>query len=203
MGYLQHVVALLSGVVPVQSSTEVVNLMTIMEITANISTLDDFKCPGWQIGLESVGRTFNDIEYGRLKWENLADGRQPHTFLYAKDTVEQQIRCNVSGAGVDIGRGGGRGKGCGGGRGGCSTVGSESSDEKEGVVKVCQSYNGFCTGTGCAYKFNNNIRCGYEHFCNICFEKSNVKERHKAYYCPHAASPTGSLVGAKPAVTSG
>ena len=87
MGYLQHVVALLKGVVPVQSSTEVVdrlvNLMTIMEITANNSTLDDFKCPGWQIGLKYAGKIFHDIEYGRLKWENLADGRQPHTFLYA------------------------------------------------------------------------------------------------------------------------
>ena len=115
MGYLQHVVALLKGVVPVQSNTEVVdrlvNLMTIMEITANNSTLDDFKCPGWQIGLEYAGRIFHDLEYGRLKWENLADGLQPHTFLYAKDTVEQQNRSNFrGGAGLDGGRGGGRGK---------------------------------------------------------------------------------------------
>ena len=120
MGYLQHVVALLKGVVPVQSNTEVVdrlvNLMTIMEITANSSTLDDFKCPGWQIGLEYAGRLFHDLEYGRLKWENLADGLQPHTFLYAKDTVEQQNRSNFrGGAGLDGGRGGGRGKVHGGG----------------------------------------------------------------------------------------
>ena len=208
MGYLQHVVALLKGVVPVQSNTEVVdrlvNLMTIMEITANNSTLDDFKCPGWQIGLEYAGRIFHDLEYGRLKWENLADGLQPHTFLYAKDTVEQQNRSNFrGGAGLDGGRGGGRGKVRGGGRGGRSAPGSERSDDKEGEVRVCQSYNGFWTGNGCAYEFNNNRKCGYDHYCNICFEKSNVKEKHKAYFCPHAASSTGSLAGAKPAVTSG
>ena len=60
MGYLQHVVALLRGIVPAQSPTEVVdrliNLMTIMEITANNSTLEDFKSPGWSIGLEYAGR---------------------------------------------------------------------------------------------------------------------------------------------------
>ena len=207
MGYLQHVVALLKGVVPVQSSTEVVdrlvNLMTVMEITANNSTLDDFKCHGWQIGLEYAGRIFHDIEYGRLKWENLADGLQPHTFLYAKDTVEQQNRNNFRGAGLEGSRGGGRGKVRGGGRGGRNTGGSERSDDKEGEAKVCQSYNGFWTGNGCAYEFNNNRKCAYEHFCNICFEKSNVKEKHKAYYCPNAASSNGSLAGAKPAVTSG
>ena len=87
MGYLQHVVALLRGIVPAQSSTEVVdrlvNLMTIMEITANNSTLEDFKSPGWSIGLEYAGRIFHDIEYGRVKWEDLSEGLQPNSFLYA------------------------------------------------------------------------------------------------------------------------
>ena len=57
----------LRGIVPAQSNTEVVdrliNLMTIMEITANNSTLEDFKSPGWSIGLEYAGRIFHDIEY--------------------------------------------------------------------------------------------------------------------------------------------
>ena len=202
MGYLQHVVALLRGVVPVQSDTEVVdriiNLMTIMEITANNSTLEDFKCPGWQIGLEYGSRIFHDIEYGRLKWENLSEGLQPHTFLYAKDTVEQQAKVSRGSGGGGQPRGRGRGRG-GGGRG----RGGSSSDDRPEGGKVCQSYNGFWTGQGCAYEYSNNRKCGYEHFCSNCFEKSGTKEKHKAYYCTPDANSSGAATAAKPAVTSG
>jgi hypothetical protein len=204
MGYLQHVVALLKGVVPVQSETEVVdrlvNLMTIMEITANNSTLDDFKCPGWSIGLEYAGRIFHDIEYGRLKWENLSEGLQPHTFLYAKDTVEMQ----QSKTPRDPGRGGnqprGRGRGRGGGRGR-----SDRFDDSQDTNKVCQSYNGFFTGYGCAYEYNNNRKCGYEHYCSTCYSKSGKKENHKASYCSEqdGKQPTVANSSTKPAVTSG
>ena len=208
MGYLQYVVALLKGVAPKQSETEVVdrliNLMTIMEITANNSTLEDFKSPGWSIGLEYAGRIFHDIEYGRIKWEDLSEGLQPNTFLYAKDTVDMQQGKGVRDNRGDQPRGkgargrGGRGGGRGGGR-------SESFQEGN---KVCQSYNGFWTGSGCAYEYNNNRKCGYEHYCSSCYEKSGTKEGHKAYYCqPDGRSSSaggGSGSGAvKPAVTSG
>ena len=208
MGYLQHVVALLRGIVPTESGTEVVdrltNLMTIMEITANNSTLEDFKSPGWSIGLEYAGRIFHDIEYGRVKWEDLSEGLQPNTFLYAKDTVEMQLGKGGRGNRGDQqtvrgGGGGGRGRG-GAGRGG----GGRSDSNFEGK-KVCQSYNSFWTGTGCAYEYNNNRKCGYEHFCSTCFEKTGNRENHKAYYCQgekSAAVGTGA-VAAKPAVTSG
>ena len=204
MGYLQHVVALLKGVVPVQSDTEVVdrlvNLMTVMEITANNSTLEDFQCPGWQIGLEYGGRIFHDIEYGRLKWENLSDGLQPHTFLYAKDTVEQQARNSRVGGGVGQPRGRGKGRGGGAGRG----RGGSGSDRSDEGIKVCQSYNGFWTGNGCAYEFSSNRKCSYEHFCSNCFEKTGAKEKHKAYYCTSPATTnTGvSAAGTKPVVTT-
>ena len=207
MGYLQHVVALLQGVVPVQSNTEVVdrliNLMTIMEITANNSTLEDFKSPGWSIGLEYAGRIFHDIEYGRVKWEDLSVGLQPNTFLYAKDTVEMQLGRRGRGNGSDQ-QGGGRGGGARGRGGGARGAGR--SDGLEGK-KVCQSYNSFWTGSGCAYEYNNNRRCGYEHFCSACFEKTGARESHKAYYCSEktassSAAGTATLT-AKPAVTSG
>ena len=208
MGYLQHVVALLRGVVPTESDTEVVdrlmNLMTIMEITANNSTLEDFKSPGWSIGLEYAGRIFHDIEYGRVKWEDLSEGLQPNTFLYAKDTVEMQMgkggRGNRGDQQAARGVGGGRGRG---GRGG----GGGRSDSNYEGKKVCQSYNSFWTGTGCAYEYNNNRKCGYEHFCSTCFEKNGSKENHKAYYCQgenkSGIAAAGSVVTAKPAVTSG
>ena len=207
MGYLQHVVALLRGVVPAESDTEVVdrliNLMTIMEITANNSTLEDFKSPGWSIGLEYAGRIFHDIEYGRVKWQDLSEGLQPNTFLYAKDTVEMQLGRGGRGNRGDQqssvrGGGGGRGRG-GAGRGG------GRSDNFEGK-KVCQSYNSFWTGSGCAYEYNNNRKCGYEHFCSTCYEKTGAKENHKAYYCQgeNKSSSVGTgVVTAKPAVTSG
>ena len=205
MGYLQHVVALLKGVVPVQTDTEVVdrlsNLLTIMEITANNSTLDDFKCPGWSIGLEYAGRIYHDIEYGRLKWENLSDGLQAHTFLYAKDAVEMlQSKTNRT-----AGQQGGRGKvrGGGSGRGRSDTRSDRSDDTKEGN-KICTSYNGFWTGSGCAYEYNNNRKCGYEHYCSSCYSKDGKKESHKACYCSEQAAKqsSGVVSSAKPAVTT-
>ena len=206
MGYLQYVVAMLKGVAPQQSGTEVLdrlsNLMTIMEITANNSTLDDFKSPGWSIGLEYAGRIFHDIEYGRVKWEDLSEGLQAHTFLYAKDTVEMQQRKESRGSDSARGKGGSRGA-KGGGRGG---RGGDRSDSNLGGVKVCESYNVFRTGTGCAYEYNNQRKCGYEHFCSVCFEKSGSKEGHKAYYCKSDNSSTVSGSGneaSKPPVTSG
>ena len=211
MGYLQYVVAMLKGVAPQQSASEVLdrlcNLMTIMEITANNSTLDDFKSPGWSIGLEYAGRIFHDIEYGRVKWEDLSEGLQAHTFLYAKDIVEmQQRKDNRDNRSNDTpkGKGGARG-GKGGGRGG---RGGDRSDSVQGGTKVCQSYNGFWTGSGCAYEHNNNRKCGYEHYCSACFEKSGSKENHKAYYCKSDGSSTDASKGSgseasKPTVTSG
>ena len=207
LGYLQYIVAMLKGVAPTQSDTEVVdrliNLMTIMEITANNSTLEDFKCPGWSIGHEYASRIFHDIEYGRLQWKNLADGLQPPTFLYAKDTVDMQQQQNrsVRGGRAEQGRGEqgrGRGRGGRGGRGGSAS--GQRSDEGN---KVCMSYNGFWTGQGCAYEYNNERKCGYEHFCSSCFEKSGVKEKHKSYYCdPAAISKSGGSVSTKPVTTT-
>ena len=205
MGYLQYVVALLKGVAPAQSGTEVIdrltNLMTIMEITANNSTLDDFKCPGWAYGLEYGNRVFHDIEYGRIRWDDLADGLQPHTFLYAKDTVDMQLK-GSRGAGGDRGRGAGGDRGRGRGRGGRGR--GDRSDNQEGN-KVCQSYNGFYTGNGCAFEFNYNRKCGYDHYCSNCFERTGAKENHKAYYCTHTdgKGATGVTGGVKATVTSG
>ena len=200
MGYLQYVVAMLKGVAPQQTETEVVdrltNLMTVMEICANNSTLDDFQFPGWSIGLEYAGRIFHDIEYGRIKWENLSEGLQPDTFLYAKDTVEMQLgkRGRDQSRGGDIAYDRGHVKG-------------DYSDEyyQEGN-KVCKSYNGFRTGSGCGFEFNYDRECGYEHFCSSCFRKYGSKESHKAYNCQHeelSSSDSTGLGSAKPAVTSG
>ena len=199
LGYLQHVVALIKGVVPVQTDTEVVdrlvNLMTIMEITANNSTLEDFKSPGWSIGLEYAGRIFHDIEYGRVKWEDLSQGLQPHTFLYAKDTVEMQQGKNIRGGGQQRGRGrgrGGRGRGVG---------NAERPDDSLDGSRVCQSYNGFWTGSGCAFEYSSNRKCSYEHYCSTCYNTSGKKETHKAVYCPDQRTVTSS--NSMAAVTSG
>ena len=206
MGYLQHVVALLKGVVPVQTDTEIVdrlsNLLTIMEITANNSTLDDFKCPGWSIGLEYAGRIFHDIEYGRVKWENLSEGLQAHTFLYAKDAVEMQQPKASRGGGNQQG---GRGRGRGGGKGRSDARSDKTDDGRDGSNKICQSYNGFWTGSGCAYEYNNNRKCSFEHFCSKCHGNSGKKVNHKACYCSEQeATPSGAggNSSTKPAVTT-
>ena len=52
---------------------------------------------------------------GRVKWEDLSEGLQPNTFLYAKDTVEMKQgkggRGNRGDQQVVRGGGGGRGRG--------------------------------------------------------------------------------------------
>ena len=93
------------------------------------------------------------------------------------------------------------------GRGGAGRGGARSDSNFEGK-KVCQSYNSFWTGSGCAYEYNNNRKCGYEHFCSTCFEKTGHKENHKAYYCQGEGKSGSTAAGsgtvtAKPAVTSG
>ena len=101
------------------------------------------------------------------------------------------------GRGVEQPRGRGGRSGVGqGGRGG----GGRGSDNYQEGNKVCLSYNGFYTGNGCAYEYNNNRKCGYEHFCSTCFEKTGNKEDHKAYYCQLGST---NVTGAtKPAVTT-
>ena len=71
-------------------------------------------------------------------------------------------------------------------------------------LRKSMSYNRFWKGSGCAYQYSNDRKCGYEHYCSSCFKKSGVKEKHKAYYCDPAAVKTpitGS--GGTAAVTSG
>ena len=101
-------------------------------------------------------------------------------------------------------QGGGRGGGNR-GRGGAARGGARSDGYEE--RKVCQSYNSFWTGSGCAYEYNNNRKCGYEHFCSACFEKTGVKETHKAYYCTEKTASSTAVgtgtVAAKPSVSSG
>ena len=61
---------------------------------------------------------------GRVKWEDLSEGLQPNTFLYAKDTVEMKQgkggRGNRGDQQVVRGGGGGRGRGAAGRGGGRS-----------------------------------------------------------------------------------
>ena len=146
--------------------------------------------------MEYAGRIFHDIEFGRIKWENLSAGLQPHTFLYAKDTVEMQLSKRGKGRGGDQSKGHDR-------------VHSKSDvryDDNPESTKVCRSYNGFRTGNGCGFEYDNDRQCGYEHFCSSCFEMNGTKESHKAFYCQPYDLPSSDSNGsgsAKPAVTSG
>ena len=190
-GYLKHCVILQSGLVPVAEGeimARLVNLMNIMEITSNNSTLNDFEHPAWQLGKGYGDRLFNDIQQGHRNWLDLPNNILPDVFLHVKDMVDMQTRKKDTNQ--PRGRGRGRGKGSGQER---------STSDKSGGEKplVCSTYNDFFTGSGCAYEHNNQRKCSYEHYCSKCFASTGNKVGHKGRFC------TDSSSGAPVTTTSG
>ena len=53
--------------------------------------------------------------------------------------------------------------------------------------KLCTSFNEFQKKDVCGYEFKFKLppnSCGYEHYCEHCFEKQGKKEPHKGICCP-------------------
>ena len=188
-GYLKHCIILLSGLVPVAEGevmARLTHLMNVMEITSNNSTLNDFDHSAWNLGRGYGDRVFNDIQQGLRNWTELPQNILPDVFLHVKDMVDMQNRKKDTTMGRG-GRGGGGNGNNGRGRGG---AGKERGSEKGGNEKtlVCTTYNDFFTGSGCAYEYNNQRKCNYEHFCSKCFTNTGNKANHKARFCTEAAS---------------
>ena len=185
-GYLKHCIILSSGLVPVQEGevmARLVHLMNVMEITSNNSTLNDFDHPAWQLGRGYGDRVFNDIQQGLRSWTEMPNHILPDVFLHVKDMVDIQTKKNTS----SRGGGGGAGRGAGRGRG----SNREKNQERAGGDSkplVCTTYNDFFSGSGCAYEFNNQRKCNYEHYCSKCFASTGNKIAHKARFCGEAAS---------------
>ena len=196
--YLKHCIILLSGLVPVAEGevmARLINLMNICEITSNNSTLNDFDHPAWQLGRGYGDRVLNDIQQGLRSWPEMPNHILPDVFLHVKDMIDTQTRKKDDGNAR--GGGGGRAKRGGGGQG------KGSSDEQGGskvsvTPLVCTSYNDFFTGSGCAYEFNNQRKCTYEHYCSKCFAADGTKVAHKGRFCGVAAAATSA-----PVTTSG
>ena len=182
-GYLKHCIILMSGLVPVAEGevmARLVNLMNIMEITSNNSTLNDFDHPAWQLGKGYGDRVFNDIQQGHRNWLEMPNNILPDVFLHVKDMVDIQKKKDTNNP-RGRGRGGGRGRG----------AGQERSDKTTGEKPlVCTTYNDFFTGSGCAYEFNNQRKCTYEHYCSKCFAANGTKLVHKARLCTAPVTTT-------------
>ena len=194
-GYLKHCIILSSGLVPVQEGevmARLVHLMNIMEITSNNSTLNDFDHAAWQLGRGYGDRVFNDIQQGLRSWTEMPNHILPDVFLHVKDMVDIQTRKKDTnsrgGGGGGAGRGGGRGRG---------SSREKNSDRagSDGKPLVCTTYNDFFTGSGCAYEFNNQRKCNYEHYCSKCFASTGNKICHKSRFCGDAASVAVSTSG--------
>ena len=55
--------------------------------------------------------------------------------------------------------------------------------------KLCTSYNEFQKKDICGYEHRFKLppnTCGYEHYCEACFDKLCKKESHKFIFCPEA-----------------
>ena len=186
-GYLKHCILLSSGLVTVPEGevmARLVHLMNIMEITSNNSTLNDFEHSAWQLGRGYGDRVFNDIQQGLRSWPELPNHILPDVFLHVKDMVDTQTKKKDVSTRGGGGRGGGRGKG-----------NKERGLERpgsDGKPMVCTTYNDFFTGSGCAYEFNNQRKCNYEHYCSKCFASTGNKVAHKARFCGDAAVATST-----------
>ena len=171
LGYLRHCLILMSGVVASSEneiSSRLTNLMNICEIAANNSTLNDFDCPGWQIGKAYGDRVFHDMESGRRSWEELPAHILPDIFLHARDTVAMRSNKPKNKPEEKI-----KGK------------------KKTDGSKACSTYNTFRTGEGCAYEWSNSDKkCEFDHYCKKCHQKSGKKERHKAINCEVETDPS-------------
>ena len=170
LGYLRHCLILMSGVVPSSEnevSSRLTNLMNICEIAANNSTLNDFDCSGWQMAKAYGDRVFHDVETGQKTWEELPVSIMADTFLHAKDTVAMKTRKKAQES-SDIDP---------------KTDRKKKKKVEDGKVKVCTTYNTFRTGDGCAFEFNSDSKCVFEHYCKKCFTKTGKKEPHKALNC--------------------
>ena len=192
-GYLKHCVILQSGLVPVAEGelmARLVNLMNICEIASNNSTLNDFDHAAWQIARSYGDRVFNDMEHGLRSWSELPNHVLPDVFLHARDLVDVQSKRKQDKGDGSRGRGRGRG-----GRGSISGSKPSTRTGSESEKLVCTSYNEFYTGNGCAYEYNNNKKCGFEHYCGKCFAANGTKEGHKGRFC-NGTSPA-------PTTTSG
>ena len=186
-GYLKHCILLSSGLVTVPEGevmARLVHLMNIMEITSNNSTLNDFDHSAWQLGRGYGDRVFNDVQQGLRSWTELPNHILPDVFLHVKDMVDIQTRkkdTNPRGGGGAGGRGGGRGRGS-------SREKNTERAGSDGKPLVCTTYNDFFTGSGCAYEFNTQRKCNYEHFCSKCFASNGNKVTHKARFCGEATN---------------
>ena len=160
-----------------------INLMHIMEITSNNSTLNDFDHAAWNLGRGYGDRIFNDIQQGLRSWSDLPNNILPDVFLHVNDMCDMQNKRKDN----PRGKGGARG-----GR----TGGKErsASDRPAGDKLVCTSYNDFYTGNGCAYEYNNNRKCSYEHYCSKCFSSTGNKVAHKGRFCTTVPTSNGTSV---------
>ena len=174
-----------SGLVTVpvgEVMARLVHLMNIMEITSNNSTLNDFDHSAWQLGRGYGDRVFNDIQQGLRSWPEMPNHILPDVFLHVKDMVDTQTKKKDTNARGGGGRGGGRGRG-----------NKERGQDRSGSDSkplVCTTYNDFFTGSGCAYEYNNQRKCNYEHYCSKCFASTGNKVAHKARFCGDASVAT-------------
>ena len=185
-GYLKHCVILLSGLVPVtegEVEARLANLMNVMEIVSNNSTLNDFEHTAWQLGKGYGDRVFNDIQQGVRSWPDLPNNVLPDVFLHVKDMVDMQAKKKEP-RGT---RGGNKGRGSG-------QEKSSSDRQVRDKPMVCSTYNDFYTGSGCAYEFNNDRKCNYEHFCSTCFTSNGNKVLHKSRFCTGVSSGATAVV---------
>ena len=123
-------------------------------------------------------------------WAELPNNILPDIFLHVKDMCDMQMRKRDRDRGDRSDRGGRSGA-----KGGKNSGKERQQSDRALGEKppVCTSYNDFFTGTGCAYEYNTQRKCSFEHFCSKCHASSGSKVVHKARFCTVASSAPSTV----------
>ena len=169
-GSFKHLEAIMSGLIPDVSQTEILarlrHLKNVFEVACLSSNLATFSEPAWQVAREYDARIISDIESGAKTWEGLSNGLETDAIYVANSLVELRKAKKPL------------------------KVKSDQPDPKVEKSKKdpksngCTTYNTHRASEGCYWEhLNKGEQCVFEHFCSWCKSNRNTVEKHKIIQC--------------------
>ena len=168
-GSFKHLEAIMSGLIPGVSDTELLarirHLKNVFEICCLSSNLQNFCDPAWQVAREYDNRVISDIESGAKYWGSLSNGLETDAIYVAKEIVELKNKSKkITPANRD--------------------KTDSKSDRPKKEKPGCTTYNTFKGSEGCYWESQNKGEsCVFDHFCSWCKTNRNTVEKHKMINC--------------------
>ena len=172
-GSLKHLEAIVSGLIPGVSETELLarirHLKNVFEVVSLSSNLASFSEPAWQVAREYDNKIVSDIESGAKTWQGLSIGLETDAIYVAKEVTELKNRPKNKAKE--------------------KTDKFDKSDKSDKALKKdpgsgCTTYNTHRSSEGCYWEsVNQGKTCVYDHSCSWCKTNRETVERHKSINC--------------------